>query len=87
MLDVLSTDYVRLARIKGVPERLVIWKHALRNVLIPVITFVTYLFVNMLMGSVVGVVRSKYAVFCIHICWIRNWFLILITSLILSTNS
>jgi peptide/nickel transport system permease protein len=53
MLDVLSTDYVRLARIKGVPERGVIWKHALRNTLIPVVTFSGLIYVHLLMGSVV----------------------------------
>jgi peptide/nickel transport system permease protein len=39
MLDVLDSEFVKLARVKGVPERWVIWKHALRNALIPVITF------------------------------------------------
>jgi len=53
MLDALDTDYVRLARIKGVPERLVIWKHALRNSLIPVVTFSGVIYVHFLMGSVV----------------------------------
>lgn len=53
MLDVLSTDFVRLARIKGVSERLVIWKHALRNALIPVVTFSGVIYVHFLMGSVV----------------------------------
>jgi len=53
MLDVLSNDYVRLARIKGLPERLVIWKHALRNALIPVVTFSGMHFVRTLAGSVV----------------------------------
>ncbi|MFH1575257.1 MAG: ABC transporter permease [Acidobacteriota bacterium] len=38
MLDVLGQDYIRTARAKGLPERTVIWKHALRNALIPVIT-------------------------------------------------
>ena len=38
MLDVLSQDYIRTARAKGLPERTVIWKHGLRNALIPVIT-------------------------------------------------
>jgi peptide/nickel transport system permease protein len=38
MLDVLDSDYVKMARIKGNPERIVIWKHALRNALIPVVT-------------------------------------------------
>ena len=39
MLDVLGSEYVKLARIKGVPEWKVVWKHALRNSLIPVVTF------------------------------------------------
>ena len=38
MLDVLNADYVRTARAKGVPQRTVIMKHALRNALIPLIT-------------------------------------------------
>ncbi len=53
MLDVLGTDYVRLARIKGLSERKVIWKHALRNALIPVATFTAFVFVNMFTGSVI----------------------------------
>ncbi|MFC2004077.1 ABC transporter permease [Chloroflexota bacterium] len=53
MLDTLSSDYVRLARIKGISERLVIWKHALRNALIPVITFGGVIYTHMLMGSVI----------------------------------
>ncbi len=39
MLDVLGSEFVKLARIKGVPENTVIWKHALRNAMIPVLTF------------------------------------------------
>jgi peptide/nickel transport system permease protein len=39
MLDVLGSEFVKLARIKGLPARTVIWKHALRNALIPVLTF------------------------------------------------
>ncbi len=38
MLDVLDTEYVKLARIKGLPEWKVVWKHCLRNALIPVLT-------------------------------------------------
>ena len=53
MLDILSSDFVRLARIKGVPERLVIWKHAFRNALIPVVTFGAVIYTYMLMGSVI----------------------------------
>jgi peptide/nickel transport system permease protein len=40
MLDVLSEDYVRTARAKGLPERTVIIRHALRNILIPLVTVV-----------------------------------------------
>jgi peptide/nickel transport system permease protein len=39
MLDVMGSEFVKLARIKGLPSRTVIWKHALRNALIPVLTF------------------------------------------------
>jgi peptide/nickel transport system permease protein len=39
MLEVLDSEYVKLARVKGVVERRVIWLHALRNALIPVVTF------------------------------------------------
>jgi peptide/nickel transport system permease protein len=38
MLDVLSSDYVRTARAKGLSERTIIWRHALPNALIPVVT-------------------------------------------------
>jgi peptide/nickel transport system permease protein len=39
MLDVMDREFIKLARIKGVAEPAVIWKHALRNALIPVLTF------------------------------------------------
>lgn len=52
MLDTLDSDFVRLARIKGVPEWLVIWKHALRNALIPVVTFSSMVYIHLLMGSI-----------------------------------
>jgi len=38
MLDVMSSDYIRTARAKGVPRRRVVWRHGLRNALIPLIT-------------------------------------------------
>src|SRR5271168_1447691 len=38
MLEALGQDFVRTARAKGLPERLVIFRHALRNALIPIIT-------------------------------------------------
>ena len=39
MLETLDTEYIKLARIKGVGEGAVVWKHALRNALVPVVTF------------------------------------------------
>ncbi len=53
MLDVLGQDYIRTARAKGVLEQLVIFKHALRNALIPVITYVGPLTAYILTGSLV----------------------------------
>ncbi len=50
MLEVLSQDYVRTARAKGVPARVVIWRHALRNCLIPVVTVVG-LYLGILIGN------------------------------------
>lgn len=53
MLDVLGQDYIRTARAKGVRESLVIFKHALRNALIPVITYVGPMTAYILTGSMV----------------------------------
>ena len=50
MLEVLSEDYVRTARAKGVPARSVVWRHALRNALIPIITVVG-LYLSILIGN------------------------------------
>ena len=52
MLQTLGADYVRTARAKSVPERLVILKHALRNALIPVITLGAIEFGRLLSGAV-----------------------------------
>ena len=53
MLDVLGQDYIRTARAKGVHDSLVIFKHALRNALIPVITYVGPMVAYILTGSMV----------------------------------
>ncbi len=53
MLDVLRADYLRTARAKGVPERVVINKHALKNALIPIITVIGTQLGGALGGSVV----------------------------------
>jgi len=52
MLDVLDSEYVKLSRIKGLPEIVVVWKHAFRNAVLPVITFSTMMFISALAGAV-----------------------------------
>ena len=53
MLEVLRQDYIRTARAKGLPEHMVVGKHALKNVMIPVITVIGIIFSVLLSGSVV----------------------------------
>jgi len=53
MLEVLDSEYVKLARVKGLPERAVVWRHALKNALLPVVTFIGFYFGILLSGSVV----------------------------------
>ena len=53
MLDALGSEYVKLARIKGLSEATVILKHALSNSLIPVVTFMGAFFATMITGAVV----------------------------------
>lgn len=60
MLEVLDNDYIRTAHAKGVSERLVIYKHALRNALIPVVTVVGLQFGTLLGGAVIT--ESVFAV-------------------------
>lgn len=53
MLEAIRQDYVRTARAKGAPERVVIWKHALRNALLPVVTQIGMSLGMLICGSVV----------------------------------
>ncbi len=53
MLDVLDAEYIKLARIKGLPEGWVIWKHGLRNAGIPIITLAGIQWAHLLSGSVI----------------------------------
>jgi peptide/nickel transport system permease protein len=53
MLEVLGADYIKMARLKGLHEQVVLWKHGLKNALLPVITFAVMLFVQFLGGAVV----------------------------------
>jgi ABC-type dipeptide/oligopeptide/nickel transport system permease component len=53
MIEVLAQDYVRTARAKGMRERLVVYRHALRNVLVPLLTSVGVIFGGLLSGTFV----------------------------------
>lgn len=53
MLEIIRKDYIRTARAKGLPERTVIFKHALRNSLIPIVTLMASLLPAMIGGSVI----------------------------------
>jgi peptide/nickel transport system permease protein len=53
MLEVLDSEFVKLARTKGLREAWVIWKHALRNALIPVITFVGFMYGVIIAAAIV----------------------------------
>jgi peptide/nickel transport system permease protein len=53
MLDVLGADYIRTARAKGLSERVVLYKHALRNAVLPVVTVLGLQFGNVLAGAIV----------------------------------
>jgi peptide/nickel transport system permease protein len=53
MLEVLSSDYIKFARLKGLHEQVVLWRHGLKNALLPVVTFAVLLFVQFLGGAVV----------------------------------
>lgn len=59
MLEVMDSEFVKFARIKGLAESAVIWRHALRNALIPLVTFVGFYFGILMGGSVV--VESVFA--------------------------
>jgi peptide/nickel transport system permease protein len=53
MLEVLNSDYIRTARAKGLSEKAVINKHAFRNTLIPLVTYMSYLIPSMFGGSLI----------------------------------
>lgn len=88
MLDVLGQDYIRTARSKGLKERIVIFKHALRNALIPVITYVGPMLAYILTGSLVvetvftiGGLGSKFVTSIAH----RDYPMIMATTIFLAT--
>lgn len=53
MLDVLDSEYIKMARLKGNSERFVVWKHALRNALIPIITLSGVQLAQLIGGAVI----------------------------------
>lgn len=53
MLEVLDSEFVKLARIKGLSETIVVWKHCLRNALIPVLTLWGVFLGNLVTGAIV----------------------------------
>jgi len=52
MLDIMGSECIKLARIKGLPESTVIWKHALRNAMIPVLTFAAIYLAVLVTGAI-----------------------------------
>ena len=53
MLEVLSQDYIRTARAKGLSERVVLARHALKNAMLPIITVIGLLVERLISGSVI----------------------------------
>jgi len=53
MLDVINMDYIRTARAKGLPQRIVIWKHAVRNAILPIVTNIGLQLPVLLGGAIV----------------------------------
>ena len=53
MLEILDSEYIKFARVKGLREHLVLWKHALRNALIPLLTFGGISLAGLMNGSVI----------------------------------
>ena len=53
MLEVLESDYIKMVRAKGLPHRMVIWKHAFKNAAIPVFTLFFVNFAGLISGAVI----------------------------------
>lgn len=88
MLEVLSQDYIRTARAKGLPEWQVVSKHALRGGLMPVVTFLGPAFAGLLAGSFV--VETIFQIpglgrFYVQAAFNRDYTMILGTTVFLST--
>jgi peptide/nickel transport system permease protein len=94
MLDVMGSEFVKLARIKGLSEGVVIWKHCLRNALIPVLTLWGVFVGNLITGAIVtetvfawpGVGRLTYEAVIYRDFPLLQAIIILKATLILSIN-
>ena len=53
LLDVLGEDFIRTARAKGLPQNAVLWRHALRNAMLPVLTILGLQFAFLLAGTII----------------------------------
>jgi ABC-type dipeptide/oligopeptide/nickel transport system permease component len=88
MLEVLGQDYIRTARAKGVPRALVLGKHAMRNMLIPIVTIFLPVLTNAITGSVfieMGFVIPGIARFFLDSVNFRDYPVIMATVLIAAT--
>lgn len=88
MLEVLSQDYLRTARAKGLPERVVVFRHALRGGLLPVISYLGPAFAGLLSGSFV--VETIFQIpglgrFYVQAAFNRDYTMILGTTIFLAT--
>jgi peptide/nickel transport system permease protein len=94
MLDVMGSEFVKLARIKGLSEGVVIWKHCLRNALIPVMTLWGVFVGNLITGAIVtetvfawpGIGRLTYEAVIYRDFPLLQAIIILKSMLILSIN-
>lgn len=94
MLEVMESEYAKLARIKGMSETVVIWKHCLRNALIPVLTLWGVFIGNLITGAIVtetvfawpGVGRLTYEAVIYRDFPLLQAVIILKAMLILSVN-
>jgi peptide/nickel transport system permease protein len=94
MLDVMGSEFVKLARIKGLSEVVVIWKHCLRNALIPVLTLWGVFVGNLITGAIVtetvfawpGIGRLTYEAVIYRDFPLLQAIIILKATLILSIN-
>lgn len=88
MLEVLDEEYVRTARSKGLPERIVVYKHAVKNALIPVLTVVGLQFGALLNGTVIAEVifqRPGLGNLLINALSSRNYPVVMAMTLIVAT--